>query len=83
VIDAYNSIGDIKVPIIVRLQGTNAEEAQKLIKESGLKVQSAILLSEAAALVNKPLPSPPRADCAKRHHKTRSPESSSFRASLI
>lgn len=51
VIDAYNSIGDIKVPIIVRLQGTNAEEAKKLIEESGLKVQSAILLSEAAALV--------------------------------
>ncbi len=53
VIDAYNSIGDIKVPIIVRLQGTNAEEAKKLIEESGLKVQSAILLSEAAGLVNK------------------------------
>ena len=53
VIDAYNSIGDIRVPIIVRLQGTNAEEAKKLIEESGLKVQSAILLSEAAALVNK------------------------------
>ena len=53
VIDAYNSIGTIKVPIIVRLQGTNAVEAQKLIEESGLKVQSAILLSEAAALVNK------------------------------
>ncbi|PVD53035.1 ADP-forming succinate--CoA ligase subunit beta [Terrimonas sp.] len=53
VIDAYNSIGDIKVPIIVRLQGTNAEEAKKLIEESGLKVQSAILLSEAASLVNK------------------------------
>lgn len=53
VIDAYNSIGNIPVPIIVRLQGTNAEEAKKLIEESGLKVQSAILLSEAAALVNK------------------------------
>ena len=53
VIDAYNSIGNINVPIIVRLQGTNAEEAKKLIEESGLKVQSAILLSEAAALVNK------------------------------
>jgi succinyl-CoA synthetase beta subunit len=53
VIDAYNSIGDIKVPIIVRLQGTNAVEAQQLIAQSGLKVQSAILLSEAAALVNK------------------------------
>ena len=53
VIDAYNSIGTIKVPIIVRLQGTNAAEAKKLIEDSGLKVQSAILLSEAAALVNK------------------------------
>jgi len=53
VIDAYNSIGTITVPIIVRLQGTNAKEAQELIDQSGLKVQSAILLSEAAALVNK------------------------------
>lgn len=53
VIDAYKSIGNIHVPIIVRLQGTNADEAKKLIEESGLKVQSAILLSEAAALVNK------------------------------
>jgi len=53
VIDAYQKIGNIAVPIIVRLQGTNAEEAKKLIEDSGLKVQSAILLSEAAALVNK------------------------------
>jgi succinyl-CoA synthetase beta subunit len=53
VIDAYNNIGNIRVPIIVRLQGTNAEEAKKLIDESGLKVQSAIQLSEAAALVKK------------------------------
>lgn len=53
IIDAYKSIGTITVPIIVRLQGTNAEEAKKLIEESGLEVQSAILLSEAAALVNK------------------------------
>lgn len=53
VIDAYNSIGDISIPIIVRLQGTNAAEAKALIEASGLKVQSAILLSEAAALVNK------------------------------
>jgi succinyl-CoA synthetase beta subunit len=51
VIEAYKSIGDITVPIIVRLQGTNAEEAKKLIDESGLKVQSAIQLSEAADLV--------------------------------
>jgi succinyl-CoA synthetase beta subunit len=53
VIDAYQSIGNIEVPIIVRLQGTNAAEAKALIEQSGLKVQSAILLSEAAALVNK------------------------------
>ena len=53
VIDAYNTMGNITVPIIVRLQGTNAAEAKKLIDESGLKVQSAILLSEAADLVAK------------------------------
>lgn len=53
VIDAYKNLGNINIPIIVRLQGTNAEEAKKLIDESGLKVQSAILLSEAAALVKK------------------------------
>ena len=53
VIDAYKNMGNIEIPIIVRLQGTNAEEAKKLIDESGLKVQSAILLSEAAQLVNK------------------------------
>lgn len=53
VIDAYRNMGNIDIPIIVRLQGTNAEEAKKLIDESGLKVQSAIQLSEAADLVNK------------------------------
>ncbi len=53
VIEAYNKLGDIKIPIIVRLQGTNAEAAKELIVNSGLKVQSAILLSEAAALVQK------------------------------
>jgi len=53
VIEAYNKLGNINIPIIVRLQGTNAEEAKKLIVESGLKVQSAILLSEAADLVQK------------------------------
>ncbi len=55
VIEAYKSIGNIPVPIIVRLQGTNADEAKKLIDESGLKVQSAILLSEAADLVKQAL----------------------------
>src|SRR6187402_994184 len=53
VIEAYKELGNIHIPIIVRLQGTNAEEAKKLIDESGLKVQSAILLSEAADLVKK------------------------------
>lgn len=55
VIDAYKEIGNIPVPIIVRLQGTNAEEAKKLIDESGLEVFSAILLKEAADLVTKVL----------------------------
>jgi succinyl-CoA synthetase beta subunit len=48
VVEAYKSIGEINVPIIVRLQGTNAEEAKKIIDESGLKVESAIVLQEAA-----------------------------------
>lgn len=55
VIDAYKNIGRINIPIIVRLQGTNAEEAKELIEKSGLKVESAILLSEAAELVNRAL----------------------------
>ena len=48
IVDAYNNIGEISVPLIVRLQGTNAIEAKKLIDESGLKVESVILLQEAA-----------------------------------
>jgi succinyl-CoA synthetase beta subunit len=55
VIDAYKEIGNIPVPIIVRLQGTNAAEAKKLIDESGLQVYSAIQLKEAADLVTKVL----------------------------
>jgi succinyl-CoA synthetase beta subunit len=53
IVDAYKNIGDINVPIIVRLQGTNAIEAKVIIEESGLKVYSAVKLEEAAALVNK------------------------------
>ena len=53
VIEAFNKLGNIDIPIIVRLQGTNAVEAKKLIDESGLKVQSAIQLSEAADLVKQ------------------------------
>jgi succinyl-CoA synthetase beta subunit len=51
VVDAYKNMGEVPVPIIVRLQGTNAEEAKVIIDNSGLKVQSAILLQEAADLV--------------------------------
>jgi len=51
VVEAYKSIGDIKIPIIVRLQGTNAEEGAKIIDESGLKVASATTLKEAAEKV--------------------------------
>ncbi|NLN96681.1 MAG: ADP-forming succinate--CoA ligase subunit beta [Bacteroidales bacterium] len=51
IIDAYHNIGEINVPIIVRLQGTNAEEAKVLIDNSGLKVQSASTLEEAAEKV--------------------------------
>lgn len=55
VVEAYKNIGDIKVPIIVRLQGTNAEEGAKIIKESGLKVTSAIVLKDAAERVKEAL----------------------------
>lgn len=48
VVEAYKKIGNIPVPIIVRLQGTNAEEGAKIIEESGLKVSSAIILKDAA-----------------------------------
>ncbi|WP_282039560.1 ADP-forming succinate--CoA ligase subunit beta [Saccharicrinis aurantiacus] len=53
VVEAYKKIGEINVPIIVRLQGTNAEGGKKIIDESGLKVFSAITLKEAADLVQE------------------------------
>lgn len=55
VVEAYKNIGEINIPIIVRLQGTNAELAKQIIDESGLKVYSAVLLKEAAALVQEHL----------------------------
>jgi succinyl-CoA synthetase beta subunit len=55
IVDAYRNIGEIPVPIIVRLQGTNAIEARKIIDDSGLKVYPATLLKEAADLVNQVL----------------------------
>lgn len=57
IVDAYKNMGNIKVPIIVRLQGTNADIAKKLIDESGLKVFPVIEFHEAATLVNKILKS--------------------------
>ena len=56
VVDAYTNIGNISIPIIVRLQGTNAKEGKELIDKSGLKVHSAIQLRDAAELVNQVLP---------------------------
>lgn len=53
VVEAYKNIGKIDIPIIVRLQGTNAEEGAKIIDESGLKVRSAVLLKDAAQLVKE------------------------------
>jgi succinyl-CoA synthetase beta subunit len=55
VVEAYKAIGNIPVPIVVRLQGTNAEEGAKIIDESGLKVYSAVLLKDAAAKVEEVL----------------------------
>ena len=55
VVDAYHSIGNIPVPVIVRLQGTNAELGKKIIDESGLKVYGAVEFQEAADLVKKVL----------------------------
>ena len=55
IVDAYKNIGEINLPIIVRLQGTNAEEAKEIIDNSGLKVHSAILLKEAADLITQVL----------------------------
>ena len=55
IVEAYNTIGEIPVPIIVRLQGTNAVEAKQILDQSGLKVYSAVALQEAADLVTKVL----------------------------
>ena len=56
VVDAYKNMGDaINVPIIVRLQGTNADIAKTLIDNSGLDVQSAVEFQEAADKVQQVL----------------------------
>ncbi|MBP1839605.1 ADP-forming succinate--CoA ligase subunit beta [Formosa algae] len=55
VIDAYKNMGNINVPIIVRLQGTNADIAKELIDNSGLDVMSATQFQEAADKVQQVL----------------------------
>ena len=55
VVEAYKKVGNIPVPIIVRLQGTNAEEGAKIIQSSGLKVFSATLLKDAAQKIKEVL----------------------------
>ncbi|REE24773.1 ADP-forming succinate--CoA ligase subunit beta [Winogradskyella pacifica] len=55
VIDAYKNMGNITVPIIVRLQGTNADIAKELIDNSGLDVMSATEFQEAADKVQEVL----------------------------
>jgi succinyl-CoA synthetase beta subunit len=57
VVEAYKSIGEIKIPVIVRLQGTNALEAKEIIDNSGLSVISAISFGEAAEQVSNALSS--------------------------
>ncbi len=55
IVDAYKNMGNIEVPIIVRLQGTNADKAKELIDNSGLAVESAVEFQEAADKVHKVL----------------------------
>jgi len=56
IVDAYKNMGDaIKIPIIVRLQGTNAVEAKELIEASGLDVISVVEFKEAADKVHEVL----------------------------
>jgi len=55
IVDAYKNMGNVRVPIIVRLQGTNAKEAKDIIDASGLRVKSVILLQEAADSVKEVL----------------------------
>lgn len=55
VIEAYNNIDDFDIPVIVRLQGTNAEKAKEIIENSDINVKSAVVLKEAADLVKQVL----------------------------
>ncbi|MBN3034025.1 MAG: ADP-forming succinate--CoA ligase subunit beta [Bacteroidales bacterium] len=52
IIDAYRKVGMVQVPVVVRLQGTNAREGKELLDRSGLKVHSVIRLHEAAEMIS-------------------------------
>ena len=55
-VDAYKNLGDkINVPIIVRLEGTNSEEAKNIIDNSGLKIYSAIEFKELTTRIKEVL----------------------------
>ncbi len=54
VIEAARNV-DINVPLIVRLQGTNAEEGQRILQQSGVEIETAILFKEAAEKVAQAL----------------------------
>jgi succinyl-CoA synthetase beta subunit len=51
IVESYKSIKNIKVPVIVRLQGTNAMDAKELIDKSGMKILFAVTLEEASELI--------------------------------
>jgi succinyl-CoA synthetase beta subunit len=53
IVEAYRSINNITVPVIVRLQGTNSTEARSIIDNSGLKVITAVTFSDAAEKVKQ------------------------------
>ncbi len=53
VVEAYKSVGEIGIPVVVRLQGTNAAEAKDIIDNSGLSVISATSFGEAAEAVGR------------------------------
>ncbi len=55
IVEAYQTLGDISVPVIIRLQGTNADEAKELVDKSGLKVIAATTFSDAAIKVRSAL----------------------------
>jgi len=57
IVEAYNALGNINVPVIVRLQGTNSEEAKAILDSSGLKVITAVTFADAALMVNAALSS--------------------------